>query len=388
MSLKLKVDPPPDREWYTSGDKFSGTVVLDASRSSGVSSVVVSLYGITYTHLEQDFLTNTGGAECQASETEFSTVLDEMQQVFPTQALQSGSVSYTLSQGKHEFPFSFTLPLYAVPQGDIGSKARQALVLPPSVSDEGDTVLVQYFVKVKCKREGLFSSLSETQYFAFLPCDQFSSQEQELEMASSVSSRGVVSSNQNFWGLFGGKGREKPCYLHQFVLYCKPVFTPNIKNHVDVELKFLRDQPIVVTQIKVSLQVCTTAKAKNLNKTLERNETLYKNKQPIFLDDTSGQASVLSTDVEVSGKIVPDFYTSQMHRYHFLLVQIEYKHQRASSSASKDVKHSATLKLPVVVRSGITMPDWETKEVTYTPRTFPQHSIYYTKRDRGVIQSS
>lgn len=109
MQASVILDQPGNVS-FTNLDTISGRIVVRSAKSADVSSIVVKLEGESRSRLMSPPGQNGERAKPQV---EYHKILYRVQTVFPpsevqeTRAHVAGKASYTLSQGQHEYPFSF-----------------------------------------------------------------------------------------------------------------------------------------------------------------------------------------------------------------------------------------------------------------------------------------
>lgn len=366
-------------KYYTTGDKIKGKVVLDLSRSTDVTKLEVAICGTSATHLTE--IVELHQRIFNEEEERFD-VLKDVLVVFPSADMADHG--FTIGAGRHEFDFEAVFPTYAVPQGSIGTRTRKALVLPPSMSDLTTNAMVQYYVEASLYPSSRFKHPTRTrECFVFLPADPA-----EVSTAAGYdvarTNGSVVLPGMSATGLWRrlnqwGRGREKTCTDAFFELSSDTIITPGVKFVPSITILFPKiDTTIVIESVMVDVVAVTNVKALHIHRDFEGRIPLIKEtKLKLRYSSANGRQQHLQlksgNTLIVPDETGPTFETPNIIRNYFLVAKIKYSHVPGSLAV-----HRAVMKLPIHVRSGISMPDYETGEVHVTQRKFEQNSLYYS----------
>lgn len=374
--LSLVVDTS---KYFTTGDAIKGTAVLELSKSTDVTKLEVAICGVSNTNLTEIV---EQGQRIKNEEHESYEVLNDVVVLFPSSDMAAHG--FTMGAGRHEFKFESVLPTYAVPQGDIGTRTRKAVRLPPSMSDLHEDTMVQYYVQVSLYKPGRFSyPTTAKQHFVFLPAD-LDEPENGSDYGQVRTNGSVVLPGMSATGLWRrlnqwGRGRHKSCTDAFFELSSDTAIVPGVKFVPSITIVFPNiETTIVIESVLVDLVAITDAKALHIRREFERRIPLIKEKKlKLRYSSTNGHHQSLQlasgTTSIVPDEVGPTFETPNIHRRYELVAKIKYSHIPGSLAV-----HRAVMKLPVVVKSGISLPDYETGEVHMCQRKFEQDSLYYT----------
>lgn len=365
--------------YFTTGDAIKGKVLLELTKSTDVTKLEVAICGVSTTNLTE---TVEQGQRITNEEHESYDVLNDVEILFPSSDMAAHG--FTMGVGRHEFDFAFVIPTYAVPQGDIGTRTRKAVVLPPSMSDLHGNTMVQYFVQASLHKPSRFSYPTSTkQFFVFLPADPDET-ENTPDHAVVRTNGSVVLPGMSATGLWRrlnqwGRGRHKTCTDAFFELGSSTAIIPGVKFVPSITIVFANiETTIVIESVIVDVVAITDAKALHIHREFERRIPLIKEKKlKLRYSSANGRRQSLElpagTTSIVPDEVGPSFETPNIHRRYELVAKIKYSHIPGSLAV-----HRAVMKLPIVVKSGISLPDYETGEVRMCERVFEQDPLYYT----------
>lgn len=143
--MTLLLEQSQDRDWYTDGDLITGKVFLEPTKHLGVRSITVMLrckeiVSVTWVERRRS-LSGSRIALLERDKKKFYHV-NQKKKVFSFgKAELKGSDTGKLSEGPHEFPFTFKMP-------DLKS-------CPPPWTKESDNAKIMWYIKARVERPGI-----------------------------------------------------------------------------------------------------------------------------------------------------------------------------------------------------------------------------------------
>ncbi|RKF58315.1 putative e set [Golovinomyces cichoracearum] len=186
MSVRIDIDNP--RAVRTNYDNISGRILIFVKTDVKISTILVKLEGESRTQLARS---SNGHVSRGGLVIETHKILYQVQQVFPDRSPSSCSTSNILQAGKHEFIFSFKIPLqnecvdYQLTSSEINvvesrmADAQQEIenmqvkrLLPPSLMGHPGFAEIRYFIKVTVRHPQIFKeSWRSIAEFKFSPLE-------------------------------------------------------------------------------------------------------------------------------------------------------------------------------------------------------------------------
>ncbi|RKF72020.1 putative e set [Golovinomyces cichoracearum] len=186
MSVRIDIDN--SRAVRTNYDTISGRILIFVKTDVKISTILVKLEGESRTQLARS---SNGHVSRGGLLIETHKILYQVQQVFPDRGPSSCSTSNILQAGKHEFIFSFKIPLqnecvdYQLTSPEINvvesrmADAQQEIenmqvkrLLPPSLMGHPGFAEIRYFIKVTVRHPQIFKeSWRSIAEFKFSPLE-------------------------------------------------------------------------------------------------------------------------------------------------------------------------------------------------------------------------
>lgn len=366
-----------ENEWFTAGDRMAGTVQINLMRATAVKTISIGLFCELFASLTR---VDDNGHKWTDSETISRNMCEEWKQLFPAKSLTG--TQYTLNAGLAKFPFFFTLPRTSKDNNHM---------LPPSLSDVNDDIIIRYFLKVKIKKPNSLTS-SYWKPFIYLPVDP------NLDFLPAFATKKTHASKfpkkNTMKSIIGRINRltqdvTSACDA-TFTLRCETLLTPAVKFALLISANNKSESSSIhVNEICVTLISRTETTVKNIQKVAEKQLELFHQRQMNIEVPTANDnmAKLISEcGLTLPDTVPPTFATNEIKRSYALDAKIGFKCNGSSST------HTSHLVQKVWVCSGVSSEDYGEMLPAYEEylnvevplsrptRKFPQLRRYYNER--------